>query len=195
MSPFAHLLGEPIPPLTANLPKRVHHLGDAVDHDELLDEPVPRATPAPRPPAAPVIAGGAPLQIPELGKEQQEPRLVGCAMIVYEPLTMSLIGPNGMTTVQVALPRIVHAGAWVWKLPPVEEDSPAQEPRLLKPEPTPGPKAYRVPAPVPRAPMTYPEAVLIRERSRNRQPVTAADLLEANRVVQETRARNRGQGA
>ncbi len=68
---------------------------------------------------------------------------------------------------------------------PVAPDAP----RLLTPDAGPSRKAYRVPAPPPKPVMTYAEAMVIRERHRNRQPVMAADLMEANRVVQETRHR------
>jgi hypothetical protein len=45
------------------------------------------------------------------------------------------------------------------------------------------------PEPVRTWPMTYPEAIYIRERARNRQPVKAAELLEAETVIRETRAK------
>lgn len=64
-----------------------------------------------------------------------------------------------------------------------------EAPRKRTPTATPGPRAYRVPAPPPKPAMTYAQAIALRERHRNRQPVQAADLLEANRVVQETRNR------
>lgn len=39
----------------------------------------------------------------------------------------------------------------------------------------------------PKKPMTYPEAIAIQERARRRQPVSHADLMEALRIVKETR--------
>jgi hypothetical protein len=65
----------------------------------------------------------------------------------------------------------------------------ASIPRKVTPPANPGPRAYRVPAPTPKPAMTYAEAIKVRARHRNRQPVMAAELIEANRVVQETRHR------
>lgn len=71
--------------------------------------------------------------------------------------------------------------------PAVARAADAVPPRAPKVRLWPEPKGE----PAPPAPMTYSQAVAIRERSRTRQPVDSALLLEANRLVSETRAARR----
>jgi hypothetical protein len=70
---------------------------------------------------------------------------------------------------------------------PEARSTTAPVPRKAAPPVAPSPAAYRVPAPPPKVPMTYADAIAIRERARNKQPVSRALLLEANILVQEAR--------
>ena len=85
-----------------------------------------------------------------------------------------------------------------WKPVRAKKPSPAVAAALLafpeakiKPDPLPGPKAYRIPATKPTVELSYGEAIAIRERARMRQPVDADLVTAANFVVGETRRRAR----
>lgn len=91
-------------------------------------------------------------------------------------LVASKPGPKPpAATPEPTLPPIVRN----WPGPTISEPIP----RKAKPQP-PGPAAYRVPKSIP---LTYPQAILVRERARMRQPVAQYLLEEANKVVEETR--------